>query len=578
MTTDNKTILDHVLSTHPISCQEQPTTVAPEDLVHVVGAQEPVRDHPDERSRMLLAAGWLSIEYIKIDLPESQRAATVTAVQQAARTWLKQESKRANAADREQVRWLIEKTRPRESKQQISQRVWLAAVLYALQHRGLLFNSEGQIHWDGGGTARIGLAPDTVLDLAWNQASHQTYTASFRHPDGTITRGKGRHRWHIYRLTVNPAAKPLFSQRTKQVDEKIALNVASEIHATQPQLPRDFYGGDAFQQACIDAQDQHFDHILVLSPAHGVLSLDDTVPSEQPWNEILERRIWAWQAFAIQKLGLFLFGEPQISIPQTSNINWWHWINPESVFRFTVFGSGFAVRILLDHLVRLHSQAPHKWPEIIFAEQRPGYHVGDFGDDFDSDFDVEDGFNDELEATLQDIDQLLEWAAEFVELVNVHVPPTGDTWKLAPDEALIPVRLLTETGMDIENLLDLLTDISLLLEQPMPFSMLINANMIVSALLQITHSLVHSEVDSIHEIVNAFPENTLRQYIETTLQETSQEDQLCACLTLAEQMQLIAMSIPLGISDQLLIWLQTYLSSRMRQIVLENENDSPSER
>ena len=173
-----------------------------------------------------------------------------------------------------------------------------------------------------------------------------------------------------------------------------------------------------------------------------------------------------------------------------------------------------------------------------------------------------------LETALQNIDQLLEWAVEFIELVNVHVPPTGETWELAPDEALIPVRLLTETGMDIENLLDLLTDISLLLEQPVPISMLINANMIVSALLQITHSLVHNEIDPIHEMVNSFPESTLRQYIETTLQETNREDQLCACLTLAEQMQLVAVSIPLSISDQLLIWLQTYLSSRMRQLVL----------
>ena len=104
-------------------------------------------------------------------------------------------------------------------------------------------------------------------------------------------------------------------------------------------------------------------------------------------------------------------------------------------------------------------------------------------------------------------------------------------------------------------------------------SALINANMVVSVLLQITHSLVHNERDSIQELLNLFPEIVFRQYIEGALQEVNQEDQLCACLTLAEQMHLITLNIPPTIGDQLLIWLQTYISARMRHRLIGNSND-----
>ena len=296
---------------------------------------------------------------------------------------------------------------------------------------------------------------------------HQTYASSFRQPDGTITRGKGRRRWNVYRLTVDTEATPLFERYAHKVNEKVALIVASETYATQPQLPRNFYGGDAFQQACIDAQDQQFNHILVLSPAHGVISLDDVVPSEQSWEEVIERRIWAWQMVAIQRLGKYLFGEITVPAPQEKDVNWWTWLNPLSRYELTVFGGGFAVRIFVETLLQWHHRMPEQWPQLVLGEWRPGYHVGDFEDDFDFDLDDDDVLDDEydVESAMQDIDQLLEWATEFVELVNIYVPPTQETWELAPDEALIPVRLLTEMGMDIEDLLDLLTDMTLLLEQ-----------------------------------------------------------------------------------------------------------------
>jgi hypothetical protein len=58
------------------------------------------------------------------------------------------------------------------------------------------------------------------------------------------------------------------------------------------------------------------------------------------------------------------------------------------------------------------------------------------------------------------------------------------------------------------------------------------------------------------------------------MQETNQEDQLCACLTLAEQMQLIALAIPPGINDQLVVWLQTYISARMRSRLLDDPDQT----
>jgi hypothetical protein len=573
----DQTVLDELLSGHAIACQTQPVKVVADDMVHVVGTQEPVREQPDDRARMLLTTGWLRIEHIQSELPEEALADLVATVQQAARTWLKQAGGKAKAADREQVRWLVEKTRSHESKLQIAQRVWLAIVIYSLGFRGLVFDEEGQIRWQGGMAGRIGLSPDDAIDLAWQQGNRETYTASFRHADGTITRGKGRRRWDIYKLIIDPAAEPLFARRAEKDHERVALIVASETHATQPQLPRDFYGGDAFQQACIDAQDHQYDHILVLSPEHGIMSLDDTIPSDLFWDEVLERRIWDWQARAIQRLGRYLFGTPPATIPAVESVNWWAWLNPESVYELTVFGKGFAVHILTDHMIRSRTYRPGVWPEIVLADQRPGYDIGDLDEDLDFDFTEDPEDRIDIEDALQDIDQLLEWAAEFVTLVNVYVPPTGEVWELAPDEALIPVRLLAEIGMDFEEMLDLLTDISLLLEHAIPISLLINAQMAVSVLLQITHSLVHNEHKPVHEMLEVFPEDVLRQYIETAIQETNQEDRLCACLTLAEQMHLIALTIPPAISDQLLVWLQTYLSARMRRRILGNHDDPSSD-
>ncbi|HML21095.1 MAG TPA: hypothetical protein PKD09_05565 [Aggregatilinea sp.] len=569
-------LLDTFFAQFPLTFQAQPVTVALEELAHVVGTQEPVREQPDERARGLLAAGWLKIESIDTTVPEEQRATLVSDVQHAARNWLKQMSKVAQPPEREQVRWMVEKTRAHESKQQITQRIWLAMVLYNMGCRNLRFDADGQILYDDGAAGRIGLAPDAALDLAWSQPSRQIYTASFRHPNGTIARGKGRHRWYVYRLRVAPEADFLFERHAKAVQETIALIVASENHATQPQLPRNFYGGNEFQQACIDAQDAGFTHMLVLSPQHGVVSLDDLVPSDQPWDYVLDHRIWRWQIMTVQRLGAALFGSPKRSVSTGSETNWWAWLNPNSHYDLTLFGGGFAVSMLLSFLSRSKERMPDSWPEITVIEQRPGYDTGTLDEDLMYDFEEArgDGFGDydDLDDISYDeaesLDQLLDWASDFAETVTIYIPPTGETRDLAPDEALIPTRLLLDSEMDIDDLLELLSDMSLLLEQRLPITMLFNASMIVSTLLQITHSLVHEERDAVPELLATLTEPVLHQYIESAMQEPSREDQLCACLTLAEQLQLVSIAIPKDIANHLLVWFQTYLSTVMRQQIL----------
>jgi len=588
-------ILDKLLADYALPATAQPVTVSEKELVHVAGAQEPVRDQPDERIRTLLSSGWLTVELIDPGRPEPERAGVVSAIQQAARAWLKHGGE-GSTEDREQVRWLVEKTRSHESKQLIAQRVWLALVLYSLGHRGLRFDAEGAILWDTGRTLRIGVAPDEVLDLAWSQPSRTAYTASFRQPDGTITRGKGRNRWNTYRLTVSPDAAFLFERHARIERQSIALIVASETFGSQPMLPRDFYGGDAFQQACIDAQDQQFDHILVLSPQHGVISLDDIVPSETQWDDVLDWKIWQWQIMAVQRLATYLAGRAVVEKAEGRDVNWWAWLNPASVYEFTAFGEGFPVDLLFSFERRLHGRRPEDWPQVALVERRPGYDAGVLDESFMLDYpgpfglldDEDDEDDDDLlayrdypeyrgvEVDLTDVDQLMAWAEELVPLISISVPTQPEPLVLAPDEVLIPVRLLAQAVMDIEDLLDLLTDMSLLLEEPVPVGLLLNAPTLVSALLQVAHSLVHNERDAVPEIMSAVPVPALERFVEGLLREPSLEEQLCGLLTLAEQAQLISLSVPPEILHHLATWLQTFLAGRLRRGLLDDRPPLPA--
>lgn len=574
------TILDQLFSSHPVTGTWQPVQASGADLVHIAGAQEPVRDQPDDRSRALNDRQWLTVEHLDIALEPAACAALVSAVQEGARQWLDNAPEDASDADRQQAGWLFGKTRSHESPQQITHRVWLALVLHGQGLRGLRFDEKGRIHWADGITGRIGAAPDDLLDLAWKHGFRTIYTASFRALDGTIARGKGRHRWQIYRLTIDPAAAPLFEARKNRVQQRIALIVASETYATQPQLPRDFYGGNEFQQACIDAGDQPFDHLFALSPEHGVISLDDTVPSDKPWEDVLEGDVWGWQLRALYRLGGYLAGVPALRETISDPLfNWWLWLHPDSVYQVTVFGGGYPVRVLFDYLSRAQSRSPHAWPRVVLAEQRPGYVVGDFDDGLDFGFDLGGDDLDDMtldEMIMQDINDLLEWASIFVELVSIQMPPTNEVWDIAPDEAIIPMRLLEETSVDMDGLMDLLTDMSILMERSVPMTLLINCGVAVSALLQLTHSVVHDEHETAQDMLRMLPEPSLQQYAENALQETRKEDQLCALLTLAEQLQLLNLALTPQAIDHLLVWMQTYISVHIRQQLLGDSPGAPA--
>ena len=195
---------------------------------------------------------------------------------------------------------------------QIGQRVWLALVLHHLGHQGLHFDAEGQIRWQGGGRGASACRP--MRRSIWPGGRRaQTYAASFRQPDGSIRRGKGRRRWDIYRLTVHPDAAVLFARRARRVDESVALIVASEIFATQPQ-PRAISTAATPSSRRASTPRTSSSTISRCSPEHGVISLDDVVPSEQLWEDVLERRIWTWQIAAHNRLGRYLFAPPKMAL------------------------------------------------------------------------------------------------------------------------------------------------------------------------------------------------------------------------------------------------------------------------
>ena len=564
------TVLDTFFSHVQLTLRISPVQVQEDELVHVMGTTEPVRHHPDERARALLNAGLLTVESVKASLAEKKRLALVKDIQEKARRWLETPPADADAETMQQVRWLFSKTRVQESPQQIIQRVWLSAVLYNLGMRGLRYTEEGQILWEGGATERIGLGPDKQLDAAFERGQHTFYVASYRRPDGTVVRGKGRQRWYIYRITLDPSTDILFRRRKEVVRENIALIVASETRATQPQLPRDFYGGDEFQQACIDAQDPQFQHALVLSPKHGVVSLDEIVPSDIDWVDIADRQFWHWQMLVIRKLGAYLFGEDRHKLNVPQNFNWWLWLNPESVYAFTVFGGGLAVRMLFDYLLGPHSRsyAPDDWPHIILAERRMGYAADEFEENLDTeldmllenaDFPLKDAL---LETFLPDFDQITQWAALLAERVSVYVVPLERDLELSAADATIPVRILHEAGVDIEALLSTLAEISFLLDRNAPFSVLVNTNSLVALLLQLAHNLVHHDHRTAFQVLQLVLHPTVRHYLEAAMQEPDIEDRLCAVLALAEQIQMVELTVPQHAQDMLSVWLHTYIAGR----------------
>src|SRR5690606_22349940 len=108
------------------------------------------------------------------------------------------------------------------------------------------------------------------------------------------------------------------------------------------------------------------------------------------------------------------------------------------------------------------ARRPENWPDLVLLEQRPGYHTGELDDDLDyePDYGFDEGFEDEGgpegEMGALSIQQLLDWSTELAQLITIYVPPTEETWNIGPGEALIPVRLLADSEMNLDDLLELL--------------------------------------------------------------------------------------------------------------------------
>ena len=158
---------------------------------------------------------------------------------------------------------------------------------------------------------------------------------------------------------------------------------------------------------------------------------------------------------------------------------------------------------------------------------------------------------------------------ELAQLITIYVPPTEETWNIGPDEALIPVPV-ADSEMNLDDL-ELLGDMACCLTSRCPEHSGQRTHGGLGP--DQSHSLVHDERDAVLDLLKDIPEPVLHHYIETVLQEPSREEQLCACLTLAEQLQLLSMALPTSVKDQLMVWLQTYISARLRSDMLKDYDE-----
>ncbi len=305
------TLVDQVLAELPAVSLSVSDKALPnegwENLVHyLLGTQEPWYDRPGGRADFLLRENLLQVYRVTPNSPHDSEAAWAELVSQA--------QKRAVAAlhgndDLQVERGLggfVDQTRRAESEAQIKQRVWLAIVMYNLGRRGLSFDNEGAVlAGDGAFGAPVGIAPDRALGIARARATDRFYVATYAHrvrednDEGgypvDLVRGRGRMRWYIHEVRLDPRAARFFELEPKPVQRNIALVVAGDERATRPGLPRDYYRDSTFQQAVIDAEDGEFDSTLVLSPRHHVIPLDQIVQDDIAWNDLgwMTYR-WAW--------------------------------------------------------------------------------------------------------------------------------------------------------------------------------------------------------------------------------------------------------------------------------------------
>lgn len=594
------TIVDRVFaSLPPISgtADDQPLPAeGRENLAHyLMGTQEPWYGRAGLRADFLLRQGFLSAHRVQVDQPSGQPAvdkwrAQVRSAQERAQAMLHDEP--STDEDQRQLAWFSERTRRFESPAQIQQRVWLAQVMFSLGLRGLRFNEEGVIFTDGAAFgAQIGGEPDLILQMAHERHAQCFYVATFalrlvedpeRDYPVEIDRGRGRRRWYVHEMRLDPQVGPLFEIEPAPVQRNIALVVAGDERATRAALPRDYYRDPAFQQAVIDAEDGKFDATFVLSPRHHVVALDQMVEDDVAWDNLDWSSRWGstmkWAQVTHSQLWcLVLAHKTPLPAKLVERLNqegrvpaWAVWRHPESRYTFTIFGQSDASRMLtytLSSHARVQSLPGYLQGDL--WDEPPGFWQGRNYDDFDLEEVLDDlDLGEDVEQDLRDTFlNAAEEAAQLSQLLYLFPPPTLrlPPRQLSPDEALEPIMLLRTRDCDVEQVVDELSDLQELVDgELVNFNVLIDAPTRLTAVLRIIHATLHGDESEVASLSEQVLPSTLHELV-VNPKSRPLEERLCSLLAFAEALSSLTVLLNDDDRDRLSVWQRTYWASEMRR-------------
>jgi hypothetical protein len=571
-----KSIIDRVLSELPAVSFWVGETALPsyggENLAHyVMGTQEPWQERTAGRVDFLLRRGLLAVHRISAVAPNTpdEWADLVRQAQEHARALLNES---LDPDIRGQVARFISPTRLHESPGQTRQRVWLALVMFNLGKRGLRVEESGVVLAnDGTFGAQIGGAPDHALVTAKERDTCRFYAATYVHRvRGTdesgrypveLARGRGRMRWYVHEVQLDPRVKSFLEIEPEPVRRRIALVVACEEHATRPALPRDYYRDPEFQQAVIDAEDGRFDMTLVLSPRYHVVALDRVVYDDRTWDDLRWAGPVIWAMDTLDRLWRMCL-QPKTSPleehppEERTGTSWSVWRHPESRYAFTIFGQSEATYFLAEYL--------QGYAEV---DIRPGYVTGQeepwqMSLSILEELGLNENLQEELKATLA---EATEQAVEFAEVFFIPSPLGLDMKPraLAPGQALEPVMVLRTRDCNVDRVIDEASGLQVLLGDKVNFNLLIDAPARLSAILRIIHAVLHGH----EEEVLPLSERVLPPNLQTVVRDRSlppDDGRLCPLLSFAEGLSALATLLDDDDRDRLSMWLRTFLAAELR--------------
>jgi hypothetical protein len=532
-----------------------------ENLIHyLTGSQQPWIDQPAEKADFLLRRELIKIYRVTPDgTPATWRDLVGRAQTRA-------EALRAQATRGGQLFFFSERVRPHESKQQIEQRVWLAWVMYSLGKRGLSFLLDGGIIANdnsfGGAT---GAAPDDLLAFAASQQTDNFYVGTYAErlrDDGDypveLAKGRGRMRWYVHQVRIEPDARVFLNIEPEPTQRRIALVVAGEEHSNGPALPRDYYRSPAFQQAVIDAEDGNFDMTLVLSPRYHVITLDQVVQDDHPWEDISSHSPWLWSINAADRLWQICL--KRSALPLNKEIpgyprspSWQVWRHPESRYEFTIFGLSLPAHILSETL-----------SESATVKQRPGYAARDIELAWEDEDFIDELIGEDMHETLVEAS---EQAAHFSQLFFMPAPPGLEmqAYAFTPEEALEPVMVLRTRECDIDMVLDEAETIYHLLDgDAITINVLMDAPIRLAAVLDIIHAILLGTEPDIQELSLQVMPPILHELVENI--DLPQLDRLDPLMTFAAALSRLATLLDDDDRDRLNVWQRSFWAAEMRHL------------